>query len=261
MSWHRARRTLLIVMAVGCSFAANAADIPPGKRVSGYEQMSPVTRALQDDELANPALLWLLDGEAAWRSKSVAAQKSCADCHGDAASSMKGVAARYPLRDTARAMTLNLEARVNLCRTERQNAAPLPYESRELIGLTLLVARWSKGLPISIDATALRKEIESGRVFFALRQGQLDISCAQCHDDNWGRKLAGNTIPQGHPTGYPQYRLEWQAVGSLHRRLRNCLSGMRAENLAAGSAELVALEAFLMDRARGLPLEALAVRP
>ena len=35
-------------------------------------------------------------------------------------------------------------------------------------------------------------------------------------------------IPQAHPTGYPIYRLEWQGLGSLQRRLRNCLVGMRA---------------------------------
>ena len=43
-----------------------------------------------------------------------------------------------------------------------------------------------------------------------------------------------------HPTGYPLYRLEWQDVGSLQRRLRNCMSGMRAEPFAFGSPEHVA---------------------
>src|SRR5256885_16986097 len=38
-----------------------------------------------------------------------------------------------------------------------------------------------------------------------------------------------NVIPQAHPTGYPLYRLEWQNLGSLQRRLRNCLVGIRAE--------------------------------
>ena len=93
------------------------------------------------------------------------------------------------------------------------------------------------------------------------RQGQLNLSCAQCHDDNAGGRLAGATIPQAHPTGYPIYRLEWQALGSLQRRLRNCLVGMRAEPYAWGAPEYVALELFLMDRARGMDLEAPGVRP
>src|SRR5262249_4272754 len=65
-------------------------------------------------------------------------------------------------------------------------------------------------------------------------------------------KLAGNVIPQAHPTGYPVYRLEWQSLGSLQRRLRNCLGGIRAEAYEDGSPALVDPEVFLMWRARGI---------
>jgi L-cysteine S-thiosulfotransferase len=103
--------------------------------------------------------------------------------------------------------------------------------------------------------------VEAGRSLFHRRQGQLNLACNQCHDDNWGKSLAGNTIPQGHPTGYPLYRLEWQTLGSLQRRLRNCMIGMRAEPYEYGAPEQVALELYLMWRARGLPVETPAVRP
>ena len=93
------------------------------------------------------------------------------------------------------------------------------------------------------------------------RQGQLNLSCAQCHDDNWGQKLGGAAIPQAHPTGYPLYRLEWQSLGSLRRRLRNCLVGMRAEPYPYGAAEHVNMELYLMWRARGMKVETPAVRP
>ena len=75
------------------------------------------------------------------------------------------------------------------------------------------------------------------------------------------RRLAGNVIPQAHPNGYPLYRLEWQGVGSLQRRLRNCLSGIRAQVPAYGADEFVDLELFLMWRARGMKLETPGVRP
>ena len=107
----------------------------------------------------------------------------------------------------------------------------------------------------------LDERTEAGRALFNRRQGQLNLACAQCHDDNWGKQLAGTTIPQAHPTGYPIYRLEWQGVGSLQRRLRNCMIGVRAEPYPYGSPELVDLEAYLMWRARGMKLETPAVRP
>ena len=35
------------------------------------------------------------------------------------------------------------------------------------------------------------------------------------------------------PMAIPEYRLEWQAMGSLDRRIRNCMVGVRAEPFAA----------------------------
>ena len=103
--------------------------------------------------------------------------------------------------------------------------------------------------------------VEKGRALFEQRQGQINLSCAECHDDNWGKSLAGAPIPQAHPTGYPLYRLEWQSLGSLQRRLRNCIAGLRAEPYAFGSEESIALETYIMWRARGMKLESPAVRP
>jgi L-cysteine S-thiosulfotransferase len=144
---------------------------------------------------------------------------------------------------------------------DNQKAPALAYESRELLALSAFRALQSRGLPIAIDENQLGSAISYGREVFRRRQGQLNLSCAQCHDQNYGGKLPGNTIPQGHPNGYPLYCLEWQMVSSLQRRLRNCLTGMRAENHAYGSPELIALETYLMWRARGMAMESPAVRP
>jgi sulfur-oxidizing protein SoxA len=73
--------------------------------------------------------------------------------------------------------------------------------------------------------------------------------------------LAGATIPQGHVNGYPTYRLEWQSLGSLQRRIRNCLSGVRAEPPQFDAIELIELELYLAQRSAGLNIETPAVRP
>jgi len=247
---------------LAAAVSAGAAEIPPSERKSGYDMMGRETRAMQDDDLANPGMLWVLDGEALWRRKAGAAGKSCADCHGDAGTSMKGVAARYPAFDAARGRPIDLAQRINLCRADQQKATPLAFESKELLALSAYVGRQSRGMPIEVESNERNKPfLQAGRELFNLRQGQLNLSCAQCHDDNWGQKLAGAPIPQGHPNGYPLYRLEWQTLGSLQRRLRNCLVGMRAEPYTFGAPEYVDLELYLMWRARGLPMETPAVRP
>jgi len=216
-------------------------EIPLSERKSGYEFMSRETRAMQDDAVTGPAVLTLLDGEALW------GKLGCAACH----TNMKGVAARYPAMVGGKLTTLEQQV--------RHKNPELAYESHELLALTAFVAKQSRGMPIQVSE--IKSHLETGSAFFHKRQGQLNLACANCHDDNWGKKLAGTPIPQAHPTGYPIYRLEWQSVGSITRRFRNCLTGMRAELLPHGAPELVDLELYLMWRARGMPMEAPAVRP
>ena len=242
--------------------AALAAEIPMDQRRSDSAFISADTRAMQNDDTANPAMLAVLDGETLWSTKAGASNKSCADCHGDASKSMKGVAARYPAYDKVLGRPVNLEQRINLCRVRHQEASPLAYESRDLLALTAFVAEQSRGDPIAPDITAeLQPFVAKGRDFFMRRQGQLNLGCTNCHDDNWDKHLAGSAMTQAIPNGYPIYRLEWQSLGSLHRRLRNCITGMRAQNYDLGAPELVELELYLMTRARGMPIETPAVRP
>lgn len=253
---------LISAVSIISGWPAIAADIPLSERKSGYQFLARETRAMQDDDTANPGMLWVLDGEALWNRKVGKANKSCADCHNDASTSMKGVAARYPAFNEAANRPIDLEQRINICRTDQQNATPLLFESNEMLALAEFVGRQSRGMPIAVsDDERTKPFIQAGRAMFERRQGQLNLSCAQCHDDNWGAKLAGVSVPQGHPTGYPLYRLEWQAMGSLQRRLRNCLIGMRAQAYTFGAPEYVNLELFLMWRARGMAIETPAVRP
>jgi len=252
----------LIMLSVLLTADAVGAEIPLPERRSGYSFMTPDTKAMQDDDTTNPGMLWVLDGEKLWARKAGGADKACADCHNDARASMKGVAARYPAFDKALGRPVDLEQRINLCRTNQQQATPFPYESRDLLALTALVAQQSRGTAIETGSDPqLAPFIAKGRELFIQRQGQLNLGCANCHDDNWDKRLAGSAITQAHPTGYPLYRLEWQSLGSLQRRLRACITGIRAQAYDFGAPELVELELYLMSRAKGMAMEAPAVRP
>jgi sulfur-oxidizing protein SoxA len=257
----RPRLAALLGLIAASIFSARA-EIPLNERRSSYLDMAAETKAMQDDDSSNPAMLSVLDGEALWQGKAGAAGRACADCHGDAKSSMKGVAARYPAFEPARERPIDLEQRINLCREQHQQAPPLAYESKDLLALTAFVAMQSRGEPIAPpDDPRLAPFRDRGRALFQSRQGQLNLACNHCHDDNRGKSLAGIAIPQAHPTGYPIYRLEWQSIGSLRRRLRNCMIGMRAETYPYGAPEYVDMELFLMWRARGMKIENPAVRP
>ena len=258
----RAAMLCALLLLLAANGIVAHAEIPLAEKRSGYADMSPENRAMQDDDTVNPGMLAVLDGEALWGAKTGAAGRSCADCHGDATSSMKGVAARYPAFDAKLDRPVDLEQRINICRSEHQQAQPLAYESKDMLALSSYVGMQSRGAPISpADDPRLKPFLDKGRALFTQRQGQLNLSCSQCHDDNWGKNLAGNVMPQAHPTGYPLYRLEWQSVGSLQRRLRNCMIGVRAEPYSYGAPEYVEMELYLMMRARGMKIETPAVRP
>jgi sulfur-oxidizing protein SoxA len=246
----RAGRALAGLVAA-LALAVGAVQAEP--RRSGFDDMSPSTQALQRDDTQNPAMLWVADGEQRFAA-------DCASCHGP--TSMRGVAARYPAWDTTSGRPVTLAARINLCRTRHVRAPALALESDGLLALEAYVALQSRGLPVAPDSTpALRPFLAQGERLYRQRYGQLDFSCAQCHDDNAGRRLAGAPIPQAHPTGYPIYRLEWQGMGSLQRRLRNCMTGVRAEPFGYGSDEFTAIELYLKQRAAGMAVESPAVRP
>jgi sulfur-oxidizing protein SoxA len=239
---------LLLTLA---PLGAGAADL----RRSGFETMSPALQAMQRDDASNPAMLWVQEGRVLWKDWA------CARCHGDAADSMRGVAARYPAFDAGLQRPLNLTQRIQQCR-QREGAAAPAAESEALLSLAAYVALQSRGMPLAPpDDARLRPHLERGQALFERRIGQLNLSCAQCHDQRAGQHLAGSLIPQGHATGYPLYRLEWQGLGSLQRRLRNCVSGVRAQAWDWDAPELVQLELYLARRGAGLAVDAPAVRP
>ncbi|WP_426174314.1 sulfur oxidation c-type cytochrome SoxA [Massilia sp. TWR1-2-2] len=250
-------RLIALVMLLGAALV-HAGDT----RKSGAEFINPSTQAMQRDDTQNPAMLWVGGGEALWQRKAGRSDQSCAGCHGNAKVSMRGVAARYPAFDTRTMAALNLGQRVNQCRVNHQQAEPLRAESEELLGIESYIALQSRGMPQAPPADPrLQPARERGQRLFAQRIGQLNLSCAQCHDSNAGNRLGGSTIPQGHALAYPVYRLEWQGMGSLQRRLRNCMSGVRAEVPAFNAQELVDLEVYLAARDKGMKLEAPGVRP
>ncbi|WP_082584499.1 sulfur oxidation c-type cytochrome SoxA [Noviherbaspirillum sp. Root189] len=247
--------SVLFLVALGLDASAE-------QRLPGSAFMGRSSQEMQRDDSLNPGMLWVKEGEVLWSRKAGTSARSCASCHGDAQSSMRGVAARYPVRSAAHGTLINLSQRINLCRQERQGTTPFALESEELLGLESYIALQSRGMSVApLEDPNLQPFQERGRQRWYQRIGQLNLSCAQCHDDNWGRRLGSSVIPQAHVGGYPAYRLEWQGMGSLHRRLRNCMTGVRATPFSLGSQELTELELYLTLRSKGMPMEAPGVRP
>lgn len=255
---------LAAIMSMGMSSADAAEDwgaYQVGDIRSGYTYATAETRAMQDDDFANPGFIWVDAGEELWSKVDGGAGKACATCHGDDASSMEGVGNTYPRYDASAGKPINLETRINRCRVDNMQADKLKYDSKEMLSLMTFVKNKSHGMPVNVDISGpMMKFWEEGKNMYFRRRGQLDMSCANCHVDNAGVKIRANILTMGLANGFPTYRLKWQKPGSLHRRFRGCNKQVRATPYKAGSDEYMNLEVFLTHRSNGLPLETPAVR-
>lgn len=236
-------------------------DMEVDGRRSGYLYLTEQTQALQDDDFLNPGIFAVDAGRNLWNAPDGEGGLSCASCHGDAADSMVGIATHFPRFDEASGGIINLELMINRERTERMGAEPYAYESDELLALTTYVTHQSRGLPREVDVTGpAAPYFELGEAFYYERRGQLDISCAQCHEALDGRLLRGDVISQGQINGFPFYRLIWGSMGSTHRMFEWCNEAVRAEPYPLGSETYLNLELYVAWRGRGLPIETPAVR-
>jgi sulfur-oxidizing protein SoxA len=234
---------------------------PLRKLWSGYRYASKSTQGMQDDEFANPAMAWHDIGQEEWSKVDGKEGKACATCHKDAMKSMKGVGARYPIYHEPSKKLLNVEDRINLCRTKNMGAKKWKYDSAKMLGMSIFVQAQSRGMPVKVDVSGKAKPFfEKGKAFYYQRRGQLDMACAHCHEKYYGMKIRMNTLSQGMSNGFPTYRLKWQKPGSLHRRFSGCNKQVRAKPFKKGSDEYMNLELYLAWRGMGLPVETPAVR-
>nr|WP_284694262.1 sulfur oxidation c-type cytochrome SoxA [Rhodoplanes serenus] len=245
----------------GKGFAPNVPDHPLREIISGLAFRTHETKAMQSDDFNNPGFLAVEEGAALWSKVDGAAGKSCASCHQEAVQSMKGVRASMPKWDEKQKKPVNLEQRINICRSENMKAEPWKFGSPELTAMTTYVGHQSRGTPVSVRTDGPMKPwFDRGRQLFYDRVGQLDMSCANCHEKNYGKFLRADFVSQGQTNGFPTYRLQTQRLVPLHERFQGCMFDVRADPYKPLSDEFLALELYIAWRGLGLPVETPAVR-
>lgn len=229
---------------------------------SGWRFRSPETQKLQSDDFENPGFPLVDLGAELWQKVDGSAKKSCASCHNDASKSMKGVRAAMPKMHKELGKVQAMQQHVNYCRTERMGAKAWKWESNQMLGMAAYVGLQSRGMPVSvkIDGDKEKTAHALGKKIYYTRVGQLDMSCAGCHEENYGKMIRADHLSQGQINGFPTYRFKWQKMGSIHRRFKGCMKNIRATPHKVGSDEFVALELYVASRGQGLSVETPAVR-
>lgn len=262
VSARRWRQKLAAAMALlGCSAATVANPWPDNPRLSGNAFLTPGLQALQQDAGSSPVSLFLDQGSALWADNSKGA--SCQSCHGPI-EDQKQAAARFPRLSTDGHKLLNLEDQIIACRS-RTGRPPGTLEDSEVLALSAALHHAARGQPINVQPPPDQRErwqarLGQGAQLFATRLGRINLACVHCHDQNIGRQMRADVISPGHPTGFPIYRMSWQGLGSIDRRLRACYSGVQAQLPPAGDPSLRDLELYLKVRANGLPMDGPSIR-
>jgi sulfur-oxidizing protein SoxA len=230
--------------------------------LSGWLFRTPETRDLERDTFTNPGMLYVERGEEIWNTVEGAAGKSCASCHGDASESMASVGSSFPKWDADAKRPINVELQIDKCRVNNMQAEAYKFDSAEQKALTTFIKHQSLGKPMQIDLSQgeLQSWWERGKETYYTRTGQLNLSCASCHEENNGRYIRADHLSQGNVNGFPTYRLKQANMVSLHNRFRGCIRDTRAEFPGPFSDELMALEVYTTWRGTGLSVETPAVR-
>lgn len=227
---------------------------------SGWTFRTKETQQFQMDDFDNPGMIFVDQGMDTWETVDGEAGKSCASCH-EGPENMKGLRAQTPKWNEAAGAVWTMEMYINDCRENRMQAKAWGWKSQPMLNTTALIALQSRGMPvdIKIDGPA-QSTWEKGKEMYYTRYGQLELSCANCHEQNYGNYIRADHLSQGQINGFPVYRLKQANLIAAHNRFKGCIRDTRAETFNEGSPEFVALELYVGSRGNGLSVEAPSVR-
>lgn len=229
--------------------------------ISGWHFRSDETQQLQTDDFENQGMIFVDQAMDQWNTAEGSEGKACSDCHSDPADSMAGVAATYPKWNEEAGELRTVQMQMNDCRTNRMGADAWKYDAGAAVSMEALIASVSRGMPVNVAIDGPAAEYwEAGKELYYTRTGQLDLSCANCHEQNYGNYIRADHLSQGQVNGFPTYRLKNAKLNGIHSRFKGCVRDTRAETYSAGSPEFIALELYVKSRANGLSVEGPSVR-
>ena len=227
---------------------------------SGWHFREDETRDLQRDDFDNPAMGFADRGLDRWNAEIGANGESCASCH-QGPETFKGLRAVMPRVDEKTGKLMIMEDYIQSCVTERMGLEPWKLTGDQMKDMLALISMQSRGetVNVAIDGPA-QPFWEHGKELYYTRFGQLEMACANCHEDNQGKMIRADHLSQGQVNGFPTYRLKDAGMVSAQQRFVGCIRDTRAETFAAGSDELKAIELYVASRGNGLAVEGVSVR-
>ena len=138
---------------------------------------------------------------------------------------------------------------------------PFKLKSGKMFELSSYVKSIANGEVINIDVNAnehMKKAYAMGKDNYMTPRGGRGLACNSCHSDQViGTVLRTQPLPDLRASGvavaatWPAYRMTKSSLRTLPRRFQGCMNNALLKVIPLGSPEMVALEVYLTDEAKG----------
>ena len=171
----------------------------------------------------------------------------------------------YPYFDEKKKDVVTLTSAINKCLTdagqEKWNEkkgdmadleAYIAYETMEA----------GKKVNIKIGSADAAAAYERGKEYYYTQRGYLKLSCANCHVQGAAQRVRNESLSQllGHTTHFPVYRLKWQGLGTLERRMEGCVKDQGQNPPKTNSKEMKELLYFMAYMSNGMAVDGPDIR-
>lgn len=119
-----------------------------------------------------------------------------------------------------------------------------------------------KNFDIKIQSEAAKKAYENGKEYYYTQKGYLKLSCAECHIQGAGQRVRNEKLSPltGQITHFPVFRLKWDELGTLERRISGCVLDQGQVPPKDESTQMKELLYFLAYMSNGMAVDGPDVR-
>jgi len=139
---------------------------------------------------------------------------------------------------------------------------PFALSDSKMFDMLAYAKSIANDVPVNIDVNAnkhMKEAYALGEKTFSTKRGGRGLSCLSCHSkDIIGSVLRTQPLPdlgaQNAGGTWPAYRMTKSSLRTLQRRFQGCMQNALLAVIPIGSPEMVALEVYVTDKAKGKPI-------
>lgn len=175
------------------------------------------------------------------------------------------VTGNYPYFDEKKKQLVSLTSAVNDC-LRANGEAEWNTQKGDMANFQAYLASTTteagKKVDIKILSADAKKAYENGKEYYYSQKGYLKLSCAECHIQGAGVRVRNEKLSPltGQMTHFPVYRLKWDELGTIERRISGCIVDQGQVSPKDESTQMKELLYFLAYMSNGMAVDGPDVR-